>query len=49
MPCEALPPMYVLAAVALAIMAPKEWHDVFLDVIKQKWGVGPGMDDQGDE
>lgn len=42
MACEAVPPLYVVAAVALAVMSPKEWHDVFLDVIRKRYDVGPG-------
>lgn len=33
---------HVFAAVVLAILAPKQWHDVCLDLVYEKWGVGPG-------
>lgn len=30
------------AAVALAVMSPRDWHDIALDGARQRWGVGPG-------
>ena len=34
---------YIVAiTVTLAIMSPKEWHDVILDGIRKRWGLGPG-------
>lgn len=32
----------IVGAVGLAVMSPKEWHDVFLDLIRKRYGVGPG-------
>lgn len=30
------------AAVALAVMSPRDWHDIALDAARQRYGVGPG-------
>lgn len=46
MTCEAVPFMWavyaVVAAVFLAMMSPKAWHDVGLDVVRRKFDAGPG-------
>lgn len=34
--------MVAAAAVGLAVMSPKDWHDIALDAARTRWGLGPG-------
>ncbi len=34
---------YIVAvAVGLAVMSPKDWHDIALDAARKRFGLGPG-------
>lgn len=53
--CTAVPVEWVVyvvgSAVALAVLSPKDWHDASLDLVRKRFGVGPGgsaTDDQED-